>query len=324
MSINNYSVLKGTASEFALDNDNSPHFEIRIEASNESYRVAVNVRSSIHPHDLLYLKIDNFNHPMLNNLEILTNGLHSINNNGLELDYIQGGFLKKEDMFVAPYQLAGAKNDLREYVEPIIKENLNKQDVSFYAFGEPWGPDSGNDRYFDFSPKRGIHNIHMNQGSQGRFSSSNGAKQDGALFIHLQSENRWIAFFFAFQSQLWGEKTIVDRPPLISKPSIKIIAALVNPANPEAGKENITLINRSDANVDLNGWHLVDKNNRKFALSGVAHAGRVFEVTIGISQQIMLSNKGGRIELHDKDGVIADSVTYSKQDVQQEGWTTLF
>lgn len=71
MPINNYSVLKGTASEFALDDDDSPHFEIRIEAAGKSYRIAVNARSSIHPHDLLYLKIDDFNHPMISSLQAL-------------------------------------------------------------------------------------------------------------------------------------------------------------------------------------------------------------------------------------------------------------
>lgn len=334
MPIKNYSVLKGTATEFALDDDDSPHFEIRIEAAGKSFRIAVNVRSSIHPHDLLFLKADDFNHPMTKQLLALSNGLHPLEGSGLELDYVHGKLLKKADMSIAPYQLAGTKNDLREYVEPIIKNNLNNQEVSFLAFGEPWGPDSGEDKYFGFSPKRGIHNIHMNQGSQGRFKSSNGPRQDGALFVYFHTENRWTAFFFAFQSQSWvtdqqtGHALTDTLPPRIPAAvklgSIRIIAALINPPNPEEGKESITLLNRSDADIDLSGWYISDSKNRKFSLSGVIQAGKVMQIGIGISQPIILSNKGGVIELNDMDGVVADSVSYNKQESQQEGWTVLF
>lgn len=43
--LKNYKVLKGTASALALDDDNDPHIEIRIEANGVSYRIALNVRS---------------------------------------------------------------------------------------------------------------------------------------------------------------------------------------------------------------------------------------------------------------------------------------
>lgn len=48
------------------------------------------------------------------------------------------------------------------------------------------------------------------------------------------------------------------------------------------------------------------------------------QVQIGESQPIILSNKGGIIELQDKDQVIVDRVVYNKQDVKPEGWTTVF
>ncbi|MGO8657911.1 DUF2278 domain-containing protein, partial [Rhizobium ruizarguesonis] len=35
--LKNYKVLKGTASALALDDDNDPHIEIRIEANGVSY-----------------------------------------------------------------------------------------------------------------------------------------------------------------------------------------------------------------------------------------------------------------------------------------------
>ncbi|MEC7140856.1 MAG: DUF2278 family protein, partial [Pseudomonadota bacterium] len=43
-------------------------------------------------------------------------------------------------------------------------------------------------------------NVHMNQGSTGRYWGTNGRFQDGALFLHAP-EAGWIGYFWAFQSQ---------------------------------------------------------------------------------------------------------------------------
>jgi uncharacterized protein YukJ len=44
----------------------------------------------------------------------------------------------------------------------------------------------------------------MNQGNPpGDHSQDNGIWQDGALFIHLPTENRWIGLFIAFQGESW-------------------------------------------------------------------------------------------------------------------------
>ncbi|MGO7360459.1 DUF2278 family protein, partial [Rhizobium ruizarguesonis] len=75
----NYKVLKGTASALALDEDNDPHIEIRIEENGVSYRIELNVRSKESPHDLLYADIVDFKHTALTEaLEALTMGLTDI------------------------------------------------------------------------------------------------------------------------------------------------------------------------------------------------------------------------------------------------------
>lgn len=264
MPIDNYSVLKGVASDFALDDDNSPHLEIKIEASG-SHRIAINVRSKIAPHDLLYLRLDNFKHPVTDKLKQLDHGLHKIDGvlSDIALNYVHGDMLQRDQMLIVPYEHSGPQNDLRDYMEPIIKGHLNDDQVHFYAFGEPWGPDPGSDKYFGFSPKMGIHNIHMNQGSKGSFSGDNGAKQDGALLVHFLTEDRWVAFFLAFQSQSWNTDPNTGHPSNTNESptggSIRILAALVTPYNPEKGKECVTLLNRSDSDVDLTGWYIADK-----------------------------------------------------------------
>jgi uncharacterized protein YukJ len=54
----------------------------------------------------------------------------------------------------------------------------------------------------------------MNQGNprSGPFGGDNGVWQDGALFVHLPEETRWIAIFLAFQTQAWQTDDLTGHP----------------------------------------------------------------------------------------------------------------
>ncbi len=81
-----------------------------------------------------------------------------------------------------------------------------------YAFGEPFGPDPVADHGFGFAPSRGMHNIHMNQGSpEERFRGDNAVGQDGALLIAFP-QGRWAALFLKFQSQSWQTDDATGHP----------------------------------------------------------------------------------------------------------------
>src|SRR3546814_11244807 len=74
----------------------------------------------------------------------------------------------------------------RDYLEPTIEQGIADDSIAFYAFGEPWGPEPRDpDQYFGFLPGRGIHDIHMNQGSSGSHQSSNGVNQDEIGRAHV-------------------------------------------------------------------------------------------------------------------------------------------
>ncbi|HDX9578365.1 TPA: DUF2278 family protein [Bacillus pseudomycoides] len=45
-------------------------------------------------------------------------------------------------------------------------------------------------------------NIHMNQGNS-KYSEENGTLHDACILIRFKKENKWIAYFLAFQSQSW-------------------------------------------------------------------------------------------------------------------------
>jgi hypothetical protein len=111
-----------------------------------------------------------------------------------------------------------------------------------------------------------------------------------------------------------------DLKPVFS--DVRIVAALVNPiARYDAG-EKITIINTSASPIDLGGWTLADKQNRKQALHGVIDPAGVRQVMIEAG--IRLSNKGDTIVLYDEKGSIADQVSYGREQARAEGRTVLF
>ena len=337
MPLSNYHLLKGWASDYCLDDDDDPHLEIRVEDGTASHRIALNVRSKFHPHDLLYCVRSQLSHPVLDALKAASVGLTDLWNGeaGPSLDYLRSGLLSRDEMKLAPFRQDGPANDLRDLIEPLILEGLNQPDVTFHALGERWGPERRRvDRYFGFLPGSGIHEVHMNQGSSGGHASGNGAGQDGALFIHDGRTNAWTGIFLAFQSQSWSTSSSTGHP--LAPPSeeelamgdqspVIIIAALVNPIGREIGRETVTLLNRSNRLISLNGWSLEDDAGRSAVLTERLHAGETLRVALAEGpDQPRLSNKGGTIKLISPDGRQQSRVAYRDVDGRPEGWTVVF
>ena len=55
-------------------------------------------------------------------------------------------------------------------------------------------------QYFHFKPGRGVHDLHMNQGSPPPHNRDDGVRQDGGLIVRFPDAPA-VACFFAFQSQ---------------------------------------------------------------------------------------------------------------------------
>ncbi|MFB2769751.1 DUF2278 family protein [Pelatocladus sp. BLCC-F211] len=344
MGLKDYGVLKchAIAGIMELDND-SPHYQVHVNDGNFDYRIAINVRSVQQPYDLLYLIDSNFEHYITQKLKTLDFGFNKIEVSqrqagGIALDYIRGNLFKVNQMKALPYSLPGENNDLNEFIDLYIQRAIATK-AEIYAFGEPWGPEEKADKIFDFKPGRGIHDIHMNQGSSGKFQKDNGIYQDGGLLIHYKSapQDYWVAAFFAFQSQSFhtddntgnpidknvgSEPKIPDTPSV--KPQVRIIAALLNPSGEDVGKESITLINSSPNKVDLTGWAIVNQLKQKASLDGFnIEPGAAVRVPLS-GKDVQLSNKGGTLSLLNQEGIKVDGVSYTQKDTQEEGWTTLF
>jgi uncharacterized protein YukJ len=337
MSLKNYHLVIGKPIEWALDDDDSPHIEVLLDVANEKFRAAINVRSKVPPHTLVFKRIQPFNHLLTDSLKALSEGTYDLKGQyaHLALDYVRNDMVQREMMEELPYSISGPNNDLKDNLVPMVETAIASPHSIFYIFGETWGPEVGRpDKYFHFTPGRGIHDIHMNQGSQGSFAQTNGINQDGALII--QQNGIWTAVFLAFSTQSWttdeqgnheGE-LIIPTPPapplpgsVISGP-IRIIAALVNPFNPEAGKESVTLLNLSDKSIRLDGWRLQDGNNRSELLDGLdIGAGDTLRVRLSGHSMLLKNKDGGKIRLISPDDILVQEVVYQKEDVRREGWS---
>lgn len=335
MPLPRYGVLVGTVTDkmdspTALQKNpgSKPHFQILIDANNAKHRVAVNVKSNQQPSDLQFYLDDDYEHPILAHIKDLPVGFSNLPKqpDTAALDYIRGNLFDIHDMKIMPTLLGGPNNDLNDIFNVHIEHAINTPGALLYAFGSKWGPENNKeDAYFDFLPGNGIHDIHMNQGNTGAHAGDNGVYQDGGLFIHYPDENRWLAMFMKFQSQVIhtddddADPIITPVPLPEEETAIKIFAAMVNPKADDVGKEFVYLLNTTDKDIDLDGWMIADKQKKKEIIrNNVLKSTEVSKIKLS-GQNAQLSNQGGIITLLNKEGLKIDGVSYTKNDAGKQG-----
>jgi uncharacterized protein YukJ len=204
-----YGVLKGRIAQCRQERDDfAPHYQVLVRADGMSFRASVNVQSSSRRRpDLLFAVDDDVQHPLMRRLEGLEEGFHPGGGgaHGLAVDYLRGGMVLPEQMRSLAHDVPGPDNDLNEKLDALIRRATDDPDVEICVFGSRWGPEHERDAVFGFRPGNGVHDVHMNQGSpvNGRHAQYNGVWQDGALFLRLRDEARWVGVYLAFQDQRW-------------------------------------------------------------------------------------------------------------------------
>lgn len=347
MPIDNYSVWVArpvrVSAERAEQDPDTPHIHLFYDdGSGGNYdnarRASINVKSGSELSELVFWLIQNFQHPIVDELRSLAMGFQGIPSQagGVALDYIRGNLIDLSQGRLLPHDRPGSGDDIIDFVMPELQAAINRNGTA-YLFGEP------------YDDMQGIHDIHMNQGSQGQFKKYNGVWQDGGVIIHFPDEDRFAAIFLAFASQAihtdeaeghglpgsqnlaqllgqggdGGDITIADDLRVV------IVAALVNPIGGEnqpdaSGRpEMVYLLNRSTQGISLGGWSLLNKNDEARIISDDIWLapGEVRSVTMGGAP---LSNKGGLISLLDNNGNKVDGVSYSKDQASKEGELVIF
>ncbi len=344
MPIKNYGVWVAkpvrVSAERAQEDPKTPHIHLFYDDGTggnfgDARRASINVKSSSKVSELVFWQVPDFRHPLVDQLGGLGMGFHRIPSRagGAALDYVRGNLIELKDGRVLPHDRPGARDDIIDYVMPELQAAINRE-ATVYLFGEP------------YSDRQGIHDVHMNQGSQGKFKKYDGVYQDGGIILRFPGEDRYAAIFLAFASQavhtdeveghgLPGSQNLAqligghEVPVIVDDLRVAIVAALVNPVGgenqPGAGgrPEMVHVLNRSGKGLSLGGWSLLNKNDDAHVISGDIWLapGEARSVTMG---QVPLSNQGGLISLLDPDGNKVDGVSYTKEQASEEGELVIF
>lgn len=333
MPLKSYGVLRGRPVAKVREGDSdSPHYQIHVvDAAGTGYRVSVNVLSQQPPSELLYIAAEDFRHPLLDGLPAADGWTELPPRPGAaNLDFIRGNLFVPTEMRPIPPDVAGPDNDLADRLDHYVERAIADPSVVLFAFGERWGPEVDlPDKIFGFQPGNGVHDIHMNQGNSGRFAGDNGVWQDGGLLLQFPAESRWVAVFLAFQSQAWHTDDRTGGPITAAGTEIpgdrrvRIVGALVNPVGPAPETEIVTLLNASASAIDLSLWQFADRQKHVCPVGvGVLDAGATVACTL--TGGVQLGNGGGALTILDEAGLKVDGVSYTGDDVREEGWTVVF
>lgn len=195
MGINPYGVWRGTAKKVrgqtSEEDDDSPHIHLYFDDHRgKGMCASINVKSQTKISGLAHYRDGDFKHPIVKQLQDMPVGWHVLDKSpdSGALDYLRGDLFDLRNGRLLPHDVPGRKNDLLDLILPVLRKAC-AHGSTVWIYGE---------RFDDW---KGIHNIHMNQGSEGKFASSDGIWQDGGLIIEDRSRRRLIALFLAFGSQ---------------------------------------------------------------------------------------------------------------------------
>ncbi|KAF7596931.1 hypothetical protein BBP40_011977 [Aspergillus hancockii] len=341
MPVRDYGVWKAKPVRFTYETDQedhiSPHLSLFFTTKDDSHgegRAAINIKSGdISDSRLVFWLVENFENYNNDIHRELKPGFHALGGSneqhpgGLALDYIRDNLFRRESGRLLPHDIPGPGNDILDELIPVMDAAVVK-DAIIYIYGS------------HFSNGQGIHNIHQNQGSPRKYQRDNGIYQDGGLIIDFG--DHWTGVFIGFASQAihtdsqgqpspprsylsWndilnpelperqrGRTDINDRPVTISE-------ALINPVSPLTSKpEMVTLANRTDSAVQLDGWSFRNKDGDTEELPHGASLPPRRRQSFQL-QSCALTHKGGLITLLNAQGQKVDGVRYTAEMVKPEG-----
>ena len=96
------------------------------------------------PSELLYVAVEDFRHPMLEEAAALPDGVTSLQRvaGGLALDFIRGNLFDRSLLRPIPATAPGPDNDLADKLDHYANRAAADPAARVYAFGERWGPDA--------------------------------------------------------------------------------------------------------------------------------------------------------------------------------------
>ncbi|GAB1190910.1 hypothetical protein BDV32DRAFT_83271 [Aspergillus pseudonomiae] len=337
MPVESYGVWKAKPVRFTYETDAddhvSPHLSLFFTTSDNSQgegRAAINIKSGDKSDSrLVFWLVKNFENFQNERLRELKPGFHLLEGtmeqapNGLALDYIRGNLFHRETGRLLPHDIPGPDNDILDELIPVLDGAVDHDSV-IYIFGS------------HFNTGNGIHNVHMNQGSPKKWKNDNGIYQDGGILLDFG--DHWKGVFIGFASQAvhtdaegqptplhgylsWNEllnpeipgeqrqrRDVHDRTVTISEAMIRH-----HGSDPTTKSDSIvTLTNRADAPVILNGWSVRNHKGENEYLPDGAVLRRRRRQSFQL-HNCALSDEGGTITLLNEQGLKVDGVRYTAE-----------
>ncbi|MDO6590515.1 hypothetical protein DS901_18135 [Loktanella sp. D2R18] len=100
---------------------------------------------------------------------------------------------------------------------------------------------------------------------------------------------------------------------ILAQREISISSAMIRPRSPEKGHEWVSLLNRTEHEIDLTGWVLRSKSGRSATLNGSVAAGRVHVIEGKKMGTLRLGNQGGDLMLRNSNNLVVDHVTWTRK-----------
>lgn len=286
------------------------------------FRAAVNIKSGDRAESRLTYWVNHNmkDHPIVNSLTDLSAGFHELDESestpsGMRLDFIRSNLFSINTGRVLPHAEPGSDNDI-DVLEPEVQQAI-EQEADIYMFGEP------------FDDRKGIHNMHMNQGNVKRFQRDDGVFQDGGLLIHFPDSGKWVGLFMGFASQAvhtddntgraitsetWGDYLETRQgDPELTENSVSIDEASVPESDdPRARRPSVTLTNRNHQKMPLSSWKIQNSAGELQSLPRGAVLGAKYRQSFDIPN-VHLSDLGDTLTLLNEKGLKIDGVSYGSQ-----------
>lgn len=372
MPIQNYGVWKAKPVSYTYEtreqDPRSPHLTLLFRDDGPGKaRAAINIKSGDRSDSrLVYWLVEDFQHPLVDRLRKLDSGfrlLEGNNNNnnnnehhaggGLALDYIRGNLFQKQTGRLLPHDIPGQNNDIIDVLEPVLDRAIARR-ATIYLYGSRFDDDNGS---------RGIHNVHMNQGSPKQWAGDNGAWQDGGLILRFDEETQnqdqdhesqdkghWEAVFLGFASQAVHTE---DPPsPRAGHPApasgFRTWADFLDPSVPDrlrdedeltdtpvvigqamvdpptaSNNQTVTLENRTAQDVSLAGWKVQNRAGQVEELPGDAGVPANGSTEFELPN-CPLSSDGDVVTLLNAQGMKVHGVSYTRQQAKQAGGILAF
>lgn len=228
MPLHNYTLVEGVVKQIigpSLKNKRI-HYHLVVLAASEEYMITIAVNgkgSGGRPEAMQVFVIEDFRERMLSLYQELGRGTFNLRkfSEDYRLDFVDSGFFDAQKVF------AGIKPRTAQELSEVLDQHL-EEGSRVYVAGEGWNLDTISEhmQHYQYErdnyeayweeampygaklssidpglPRKGIHCIHLNQGSSWDIVPRvNGRYQDGLALVE-KTDGQVVAFFFKFEGQ---------------------------------------------------------------------------------------------------------------------------